>query len=83
MSTMPPDADSLVGAPSCDAIADGVNPPGDLVTWNTRILNTGPQALFNKYVTVTNSTRFHFYANLSGAGLRKFTFDKFESPASS
>jgi len=83
MAAMPPHADSLTWAPCGHAFAEGVDPPRDFVTWDTRILNAGPQPFFNKEVAVTNATRLHFHADLSRAGFRNFTLDEFENSASS
>jgi hypothetical protein len=77
MPTMPAHANSLTLIPNGDAAANRVDASRDFMTRHTRILNSGPQALFHKHIAVANAAGFHFHADLSGAWLRNVTFHQF------
>src|ERR1051325_6413200 len=47
------------------------------MTRYARILDSGPQAIFDKHIAVANAACFHFHADLSGAWLGNIAFDQF------
>ena len=50
-----------------------------LVNRSSRLLEAGPEALFDERVAVTNATGVHLDPNLPGAGLRDLSFDPYLS----
>jgi hypothetical protein len=81
MSAMPAYADALTLLPFNDISADRIDASADFMTRHTRILNSGPQTLFNEHVAVANAARLHFHADLAGARLRDVAFHQFKIPA--
>src|SRR5436190_1828316 len=64
-------ADALDG----NNVAGLVDPSGDFMTGNARILKSGPETFLDEDVAVTNATRLHLHAHLSATWLRNFAFD--------
>ena len=69
-------ADSLA-----QLVVHRVHPPGNLMTWNSRIFYPGPDAIFDQQITVANPARFHFDANLSRLRLGQLAFEQFKIPS--
>src|SRR5438045_4124201 len=72
---MPADSRPLTRLPHLDLGPDRINSPGNLMSWNTRILNARPQPFLDQRITVADAARFDFNAHLSASGLRDGTFD--------
>jgi len=83
MTSVPADADALADLPGGNAIADLVNPAGDLVTGNAWILNSGPMAVFDHGIAVADATRFDVDADLVRRRFGQRPFNQFEVAASS
>jgi hypothetical protein len=78
MSAVPANADALPFLPVRYVVTDGINPSGNLMSGNTRILKPRPQPFLNQDVAMANATCFHLDPNLSYARLWYGTFDDFE-----
>src|SRR4029450_3016621 len=78
VSAMPTTSDPLAVGPAYDACADRINYSGDLMSRNSRVLNTRIGALFGKRVAVTDATRLDLDAHLPCGRLRDFALDQFK-----
>jgi hypothetical protein len=78
VAAVPADADSLPRLPSRNALTDGVDDSGDLMSWDPRVLDAWPQSLLGHGVAVADAARFDFDPHLPRAGRRDFTFHYFE-----
>jgi hypothetical protein len=78
MTAMPAYADALTFFPFRDVAAERIDTSRDFMTRHTRILEPGPQTLFDEHIAVANAARLHFHANLPSAGLRDFAFNYFK-----
>ena len=78
VATMPADADALALRPPGNTGTELVEDARDLVSWNARILNSRPQTVFRKHVTVANATGLHFDAHLSYSRRRNLALDDLE-----
>jgi hypothetical protein len=47
VASVPADADALASFPRLHRLAHGIDDANDLVSWYTRILNTGPESFFD------------------------------------
>ena len=74
---MPAYADALTFLPFRDVAADRIDASRDFMTRHTRILEPGPQTLFDEHIAVANAARLHFHANLPGARLRNVALHQF------
>src|SRR2546428_8656640 len=69
MSTVPANANTLPFLPCRNVVAHCIDPSCDFMTWHTRILESGPETLFDKGIAMANATRFYFDAHLPRARL--------------
>jgi hypothetical protein len=81
MAAMPTNTDTLAGFPVRNVSTHCVNAPCDFVSWNTRILNTGPMAFLDQLVTVADAAGFNFNADLVSARLGNVSLDEFKIAA--
>src|SRR2546421_106390 len=63
VSAVPTNSDPLRFGPAHDAGADRINNAGDLMSRNSRILNTREGALFGKRVAMADATRLDLDAH--------------------
>jgi len=75
LAAVPTDTDALSPVPLGDAVAQFIDDARHFVSWNARVLNSGPRALFREHVTVADATGFHLDAHLSWIRLRDLTLD--------
>src|ERR1700730_854119 len=80
---IPPHAHPLARRPFGHARTHSINHSDHLVSWDTGVLEAGPEALFDERVGGTNATGVHLDPNLPGAGLRDLSFDQFKWSARS
>ena len=78
VSAMPTDSDPLTLGPAHDACADRINNSGNLMSRDSRVLNTWEGTLLGQRVAVADATRLDLDAYPPGGRLRNFTFDKFK-----
>src|SRR5207253_1864056 len=78
MTAMPAYADALTFLPFRDVAAERIDASRDFMTRHTRILEPGPQTLFDEHIAVANAARLHFHTNLPSAGLRDFAISNFK-----
>jgi hypothetical protein len=78
VAAVPAHPDTLPLLPRGNTGADLIDDPNDLMTWNTRILNAGPGALFREHVTVANAASQHLNAHMSWTGVRNIALDDLE-----
>src|SRR6266853_2060625 len=77
MPAMPSHSHTLTRSPLTHIGAHGIDPPGDFMPRNARILKSWPQPLFHHHVTVADAAGFHLDANFSRAGIRNGSFENF------
>ena len=78
VSAVPADSDTLIFPPVGNVRAESVDASGYLMSWYSRILQTGPETFLDQDIAVTNAAGFNFHAHLAWAGLRDFAFDQFK-----
>lgn len=61
---MPADTDALAFVPLFDIRAECIDPSSDLVARCAGLLDTGPLALLDEHIAVTDSARIDLYAHL-------------------
>jgi hypothetical protein len=81
MFAMPSDSDTLTFRPLCDVAPDRIDPARNFMTWDARVLQSRPYAIFNEDIAMTNPTGFNFHANLSWARLGNVAFRQLEIAA--
>ncbi len=74
----PADADPLAGLPGGDVGADGVDPPGDLVSRHRGVVHAGKGAGGDEGVAMADAAGLDLDAYLAGTGLRYRPFDELE-----
>ena len=67
LTAMPPNTDALTILPSRNAGTDFVDDARYLVSWNTRVLNSGPRAFFCENVTAADATGLYLDPHVSRA----------------
>ena len=77
MATVPTDADSLTSCPCGYVGAQGIESPGDLMTGDTWILKSGPDAVLYQDVAVANAAGLDPYTHLAGPRFGNVAFDEF------
>jgi hypothetical protein len=77
MPTVPTDADSLINCPRCDVGTHGIDAPGDLMTGDTRILKSGPDAVLDHCVAMANAACLDLHAYVAGTRFGNVAFDEF------
>ena len=77
VAAVPTDADTLAFFPRLHSFADSVDNSDHLVSRHTRILNTGPEAVFNQRVAMTNTARINFDPHPFRLRLGNISFNKF------
>jgi hypothetical protein len=80
MASAPTDADALSFGPIGDAIADRVHYAGDFVAGDSRI-GDGVNSLLGDGIAVADSTRDHFYADLSETWIGDRAIEQFDRAA--
>src|SRR5262249_34233975 len=78
LTAVPADPDPLSRFPLSHARADRIDDTGDLVTWNTWVLDAGPAAFLHEHFAMTHAARLDSNANLAGPRLRDFPLDDLE-----
>jgi hypothetical protein len=81
MSAVPADANALAGFPFSDAAPDRVDPSRNFVARDAGILKSGPDAVFDQNIAVTNAARLDFHPNLSNTRLQDVAFHQLPIPA--
>ena len=81
MSAVPADTNAIAFFPGRDAIADGIDSSGDLMTWHSWVLKAGPETFLHQSVAMANAARFHFHTNLSGSRFWNVAFHQFKISA--
>jgi hypothetical protein len=76
VSAVPGDSDPLAWCPPGDVWADRIDDAGDLMAWDPRVLDAGPDALLCKGVAVADATSLNLDAHGSGPGLWDVAFNK-------
>jgi hypothetical protein len=78
LTAVPPNTDALTILPVGNAGTELIDDANHLVSWNTRVLNSGPRAFFRKNVTVADATGLHLDPHVSRARLRYLAVDDLE-----
>jgi hypothetical protein len=78
---MPADTDTLAGFPLGYAGADGIDNANNFVARDARILQAGPKTVFDKRVTVANTTCLDSDSHPTGTRLRNLTFNNLKISA--
>jgi hypothetical protein len=81
MTAVPSDADALAGFPVGDVGAYGVDVPGDFVSGNARVLDTGPITFLHEHIAVADAAGLDFDPDLVAGGIGNVSFDEFEITA--
>jgi hypothetical protein len=74
MAAVPAHTDPLAWFPARDSAADCFDASGNFMAGDTRICQSGPQALFHKLIAVTNAASLHLNEDLPEPGLRDGAF---------
>jgi len=77
MPSMPPHSHTLTGRPRAHIGSDSIDPSGDLMARNARILKSWPQTLFDHHIAVADAAGFHLDPNFSRARIRNVSFEDF------
>ncbi len=78
MATMPPHANPLAGLPFVNARTGRIDHPRNLMSWNTRILETGPKTILGENVTVAYPAGLHLDQNLPHSGTGHITLHELQ-----
>ena len=76
VSAVPTDADPLALGPADDAGADRIDDSGDLMSRNSRVLNTREGPFLGQRVAMADAARLDLDAYPPGGRLRNLSFDK-------
>lgn len=76
--SVPANSNAIAGFPRLHARTHRVNHPSHFVPWDSRILDSWPQPLFDHRVAVAHAARLDFNSHRARARLRNFPFHKFE-----
>ena len=80
---MPAEADALPGLKERHVWSHSIDDPGDLVTRNPGILDSGEKPQLGNGVAVTHAASLYADAHLPGAGIGEFAFDQLKLSAGS
>jgi hypothetical protein len=78
---MPSDADPLAGFPVGNVGADGVDVPGDFVSGNAWVLDTGPITFLHERIAGADAAGLDLNPDLVAGWVGNVSFDEFEITA--
>ena len=78
MATMPPHANPLAGLPFVHGRTGRLDHPGNLMSGNTWVLETGPKTILGENVTVAYPAGLHLDQNLPHSGTWHVTLDELQ-----
>src|SRR5215472_12716370 len=81
VSTVPADANALARLPDLDVGTHDVDPTGDLVPWDARVWEPGPEPVLDQHVTVADAAGLDLDAHLIALGLGNRTLHELEVTA--
>jgi hypothetical protein len=76
VSTMPSDSNALTYFPLGNARSNSVDQPGNLMSGNPWISQSGPKSIFNDHVTMAYAACLYFDTNFCRSGLWNIPFHK-------
>jgi hypothetical protein len=78
LAPVPTNTDTLPLLPLGNTSTHFIDDARHFMSWNARVLNSGPRAFFREHVTVADATGLHLDAHVSCAGFRNLALDDLE-----